>query len=1014
MRHSFIVYSVLGLLVLAQPAFAQEAVGVRTGEHSDYSRLVFDWDKTVEYSIDDSQPGKLVIGFKNQASVKNPEALSETLKNFSGVRVLSDNPLRLEMSIPQDSRTRSFFAGDRLVVDIYNSPSGARPAGGSAAVAAAPEPESVVETPPPAEPEKEEPPVKEVEPPPQAELASTKSDEPVQGDDEAIEVGENKAVARDEVQSAEEKPQITKAITKQKKIPSNLIAFTSTKSFGLAAFEMGGALWMVNDQGDLALEPQVRGPDAAYFDPIEAVNIERGTAFKTKILDGASIRGEGGGLLWRVVISRGDKKYEPITAKRENLREGRVRSGTLLFPFKTAQNVLEVLDPVSGASAKVVTVDSPKDFAGPAQDFVDFQILPSAIGLAVLPKVDDLSVEITKDGVLISRPAGLSLTPQSEVQAGFLRKERHNMAGKTAAVKPRGPDVFDFKNWELGGISSLEENSNVILSSLNDLPEGKKIEDVIMLAKMHLANGMAPEALGFLKLAKDLLPGVENSPEFEALNAAAYALVSKSESAFTDLSRGDLEKYGDIPYWQAYTLADLGDWQQAEEVLPADLLPLQDYPKYIYNRIAPNLAEVALRSGNVAGAEQLLSRLEAQDDLWEPQKAALLYLKGEAERQKGNKDETKKLWEELVVGKDDFYRARAGLALTRLQTEEKEITPQQAIDKLERLRYAWRGDELEAQINYWLGKTYFENGEHGRGLNILREAASYAVGTPLSRRITAEMSDMFTNLFLTDQLAEVSPVEATALYEQFAELVPSGEQGDKVVEKLAERLVQADLLGRASDMLQYQIDHRLSGLEAYRVAVRLVAIELIDNRPAEALQNLKKASAFLQGLPEELQTPERFRELSLLRARGLSKQGRPDQALALLNDLEANSDVNRLKADIAWNAGYWDDAAEALGDVIFDKNISLTRPLEDEDKAIILKRAVALNLAGDRIALANMREKYSDLMAQTDKAKVFEVITRARQSAALADRQTLMNVAAETDLFADFLNSYKATPPESN
>ena len=93
--------------------------------------------------------------------------------------------------------------------------------------------------------------------------------------------------------------------------------------------------------------------------------------------------------------------------------------------------------------------------------------------------------------------------------------------------------------------------------------------------------------------------------------------------------------------------------------------------------------------------------------------------------------------------------------------------------------------------------------------------------------------------------------------------------------------------------------------------------------------------------------------------------------------------------------------------MILDENISLTRPLRDEHAMLILQRAVAQNLSGDRIGLANLREKYSDAMAQTDKARLFDVVTRPRQSAGLADRDTLLSTVAEIDLFADFLNSYK-------
>ena len=100
-----------------------------------------------------------------------------------------------------------------------------------------------------------------------------------------------------------------------------------------------------------------------------------------------------------------------------------------------------------------------------------------------------------------------------------------------------------------------------------------------------------------------------------------------------------------------------------------------------------------------------------------------------------------------------------------------------------------------------------------------------------------------------------------------------------------------------------------------------------------------------------------------------------------------------------------------MEDVILDENISLTRPLSDEHAMLILQRAVALNLSGDRIGLANMREKYAEAMRQTSKSRLFEVVTRARKNAELADRRTLLSTVSEVDLFADFLNSYREVDP---
>ena len=56
-----------------------------------------------------------------------------------------------------------------------------------------------------------------------------------------------------------------------------------------------------------------------------------------------------------------------------------------------------------------------------------------------------------------------------------------------------------------------------------------------------------------------------------------------------------------------------------------------------------------------------------------------------------------------------------------------------------------------------------------------------------------------------------------------------------------------------------------------------------------------------------------------------------------------------------------------------------------------------------------MREKYSVLMNQTSKARIFEVITRPRQNVKLADRETLLSSVSEVELFKDFIDSYHRT-----
>lgn len=912
--------------------------------------------------------------------------------NILGIRSQSTDPLTLVIEVPPAADIRDFSIGNRVIVDIYDPASGpVQP------------PEQGAVT--PSQEEADEGESLEIAEP----VSEPAEPEPEQEPEETSQPGPQQNTQADTLEESQIAPEQASSPEELLLTGPNLITISATQGMGMVVFENNGRLYMLNDVPELLLRPQVGGDDAEALTPLSSERLDEGLLFSTPMPANGFVRTQGGGLLWRIVLSPEFTASERVMPRRE---KGAQDGITLIWPFETPRKVIDFEDPLTGAELKVVSVENHEDYFDLPLDLPELRVIPAKAGLVVRPRTDDISVEITSRGVEVTRPGGLAATPQREFDQAFRRRDASRQINEIEIDPSRR--IFNFESWQMGGMDALNENRTIILSGLPAEGDALKAEGTLTLAKMFLANAQGAEALGMLGVAEDVLPDLTTSPEFLAIRGAAQAIDGKYESAFSNLSQKDLPQIEEIQFWRSYVLAALGDWQQAEAVLPDNADVLFSYPDYVINRLAPGLIEVALRAGDTDLADSLFALVEENEDtLFPQQQAALDYLRGEKWRQRGDLDQTIELWQPLSQGEDELYRAKAGLALTRLLMENERIDNEQAIDNLERLRYAWRGDQLEAQINYWLGRTYFESGEYAKGLNIMREAASLAGGLDLGRRITSEMSEVFTDLFLSDSLNEVSPLDAAVLYDQFPELVPTDERGDRLVERLAERLVQADLLGRAAGLLDYQITHRLQDFEAYRVAVRLAAIYLLDNQPAQALETLSRAEQLLAALPAEEQTRARRDEIQLLRARAVSRRGRPDQAIEILRDMEPGPDVHRLLADIAWRAGYWDDAAEAINDVLLDRDISLTRPLSTENSMLILQRATALNLANDRISLANIREKYSEAMAQTPKGKIFDVVTRPRQSSGLADRDTLLTVVSEVDLFADFLNSYKAVQTPS-
>lgn len=969
---SIMLLTLMGVALCTQ-AHAQDSMDIRASDQSGFSRLVFDGKDASGYSV--SQQGSaLIVTFKNAAQA-NIGDVGNT-KNIGTVNLQSgaNEPLSVSVQIPEGSKFRHFKIGNRVMVDVYDSTSSSAPTRSAA-----------VDTPPKKEPVKE--PIKEVEvekepvveSPAQEELTPTanKTEEP-----------------------AEQMPAASG--------DAHVITISTTRNVGLAVFERAGYLWIVEDNPTLKIPPIISGPEKDKFGKFEEIEMIGGKAFRLLKPEGAYFYGEGGGLLWRIIFTpnpRGKKALAMQTREATAKTGGVLRS--LFWPMGSAAKVLTLTDPLLGDDIKIVTAEDTSQYIGPAREMVEMEILPSIVGMAVVSRVDDLNVDVVEEGVNVSSAAGLAVSPLSDT-ASLNLKDDIEKEGKMFE-RLESPDninqIFDFTSWEMGGLKVLDENRRILMLGAANKQGNTKTEDLITLAKLNLANDRGPEALGLLRVAENVLPGIEETPEFLALRGAAATLAHKDDEAIVSLAKPAIQQYDEINYWKAAALAGLEDWQQADKVMPQRLDVLEQYPAKIKEPLALALTEVALRAGKLILAERLLAMLEPKfADMSIPRQSSWKYLQGELERQRGNDDEALKNWETLLTGKDDYYRAKAGLSVTKLQLDRQKITPAKAIDRLEGLRYAWRGDELETTINYRLGQVYIENKEYLKGLAVLRNAVGLSPNTKLSDEVTDYMTSSFRSLFTDGSLSKMSPVDAVSIYEEFKELTPPGDEGNVFVQNLAERLVEVGLLSRATTLLEDQMNFRLKGEDKTKVAIRLAAIRLLDNKADGAIQALDVA----QIAATEAGTNAYDNEIKMLRASALSKNGEANKALALLTGLPSTMNLAKLRADIAWNGGLWNDAANAFGDIIAFEKISMTRPMSEYEENLVLNRSIALNLSGNQTELSALRDKYGDLMKQSAKARIFEMVTRQKQLGVLENRESIKSFISEVNLFGDFLENYKA------
>ena len=103
------------------------------------------------------------------------------------------------------------------------------------------------------------------------------------------------------------------------------------------------------------------------------------------------------------------------------------------------------------------------------------------------------------------------------------------------------------------------------------------------------------------------------------------------------------------------------------------------------------------------------------------------------------------------------------------------------------------------------------------------------------------MTRLFKGFHLDGVADSLPPVAALSVYQEFRELTPPGKEGDRVINKLVDRLVMADLLEEAVELMNYQIKFRASGERKAAAGARLAQILLMDRNPENAIKALTRA-----------------------------------------------------------------------------------------------------------------------------------------------------------------------------
>ena len=723
---------------------------------------------------------------------------------------------------------------------------------------------------------------------------------------------------------------------------------------GAAVFRRAGTVWIVFD-APARLDVSAAPRGIAPLVKVDAIQGPTYAAVKVATARDTPVSATSDGSTWTVTFGPGPQTAPALI---NVSRDAAAAPAALTAVVAGVTQIIQLPDPDVGDVVTVATALGPSKALPTRREYVEMALLPSAQGLAMEAYASDLAMTADGDLVSIARPTGLSLSPAGAAQ----RHASADGAPQAASM----PALINYQDWPKTGSGGFLARYDALLAAAaaeEASAEDAPVERRLALARFLVGNELAYEAIGVLNAlgAKD--PSAMDKAEFRGLRGIARVMVRRYKEAETDFAAPQLAADPSSALWRSYIAAQQAQWTVARTEFANGAQAFDQMSPSWKARFARGEAQAALALGDVAGANNGI-RLALLDPTPSAETLATRLLQARIAEAEGYKGRALGIYNAVATAPADYLSAPALLRATQIRYEQGQMTPAQAVNVFDGLRYRWRGDATELETIRLLGQLYLGQGRYREALEALRSAGQRLPDLPEALQLQADLGAAFRALFLDGQADGLQPIQALAMFYDFKELTPVGADGDLMVRKLVRRLVDVDLLDQAAELLKYQVDNRLDGVAKAQVATDLALIYLMDRQPEKALLAINSSRTTV--LPNALNAQRR-----VLEGRALVGLGRYDHALEVL-ERETSPDARELRAEIAWRQKDWAKAAPMLEQGLGER-WKTAAPLTADEEARLVRAGVAYSLAGDNAALGRLQQRYGGFFAQARNPEALRV-----------------------------------------
>ncbi len=613
------------------------------------------------------------------------------------------------------------------------------------------------------------------------------------------------------------------------------------------------------------------------------------------------------------------------------------------FAASAPGQVVAITDPRTGATLLVGTQRVSGQAMLTERRTAEFMLPVTGQGIVVEPQSDAVALRITPGGFALSGgPSGLRLSPPLPMQSAMLAAARLTR-------------LFGFPRQTIVDLAALQKRQAITAAMTPELARGPKRH---ALAETMLGLGMAAEAQTLLRITMKDDPREAAQPSTVGLAAIAALLAGRPQEA-ADLTDPRLNGTDEIALWRAIQTAMADEASSDAAAVFATTAPLLfTYPAELRRRVLPLALETMIRGGEATAAVPLLAL--RKDD------PGLAYARALLKQAQGDNDGALALLDALTNTRSMLDHARAAVRATELRLAIGQLDPKAAAGALDAQLDAWRGDRQELALRLRIAELRAKAGAWRPVFAVLRAAREDFPAQ--SAEIDRRLRDAFAAVPRDPSLAQMEPTELVALFDENAELMADGPDGEPMRELLADKLMALDLPTLADPVLTKLMRAAPFGPARAEFGATLATLRQHEGDNDGAILALSESNS------SDMGDAVRDRR-ALITANVEAKRGQMQSAMEVLAvaPTQASEEAH---AAILEQAGDWRAARDALT-VLAAHMVPPSGALDETQIRVLLRLATAATRADDHATLAALAEKYSARVGTGSEADMFRLLTAA-------------------------------------